>query len=102
MKKGHLAKLRLRLVEYQELRKALKLEKVPDYTTLYRFFHRLKQGTIHRALAETVQQIKVNDAGGTLAVDAMGLAPGAISTFFVVRKKIMGMGFPGVIGSNGW
>jgi IS5 family transposase len=84
----------VRLSEHQELRKALELKQVPDYTTLYRFLRRLDEDTIHRALAETVRQIKADDAAVTLAVDATGLAPGSISTFFVKRRKDRGEGLP--------
>jgi hypothetical protein len=82
------------LAEYEELRKALELEQIPDYTTLYRFLRRLGEETIHRALAEAVHQIKADDGSGTLAVDATGLSPGSISTFFVKRKRDHGDGLP--------
>src|SRR5258706_1176020 len=38
-----------RLREHQELRAALKLREVPDYTTLYRFLRRLDDVTVERA-----------------------------------------------------
>src|SRR6202171_4007661 len=36
----------VRLSEHQELRAALKLSAVPDYTTLYRFLRRLEDDTV--------------------------------------------------------
>jgi IS5 family transposase len=84
----------IRLAEHQELRKALELERVPDYTTLYRFLRRLKEETIHRALAETVHQFEVDEEGVVVAVDATGLSPGSVSTFFVKRRKDRGNGLP--------
>jgi hypothetical protein len=57
----------VRLGEHRELRQALRLGSVPDFTTLYRFRPRLDEVTIDRA------------------VDATGLARGAVSTVFVRR-----------------
>src|SRR5229473_8085030 len=45
-----------RLREHQELRAALKLREVPDYTTLYRFLRRLDDVTVDRGLRETVRR----------------------------------------------
>ena len=42
----------VRLREHGELRKALRLQSVPDYTTLYRFLKRLDDQTIDQALGE--------------------------------------------------
>jgi hypothetical protein len=66
----------------------------PYYTTLYRFLCRLEEDMIHRAIAGTVQQIKANNASATLAVDATGLAPGSISTFFINHKRDRSEGLP--------
>jgi hypothetical protein len=57
----------VRLGEHRELRQTLGLSSVPDFTTLYRFLKRLESQTIEGA------------------VDATGLAQGAVSTFFVRR-----------------
>ena len=65
-----------RLSEHRELRQVLGLASVPDFTTLYRFLQRLDDQTIDRAVGET---------GDRVAVDATGLAQGAVSTFFVRR-----------------
>src|ERR687896_1502763 len=85
----------VRLAEHVELRASLELHQVPDYTTLYRFFRRLDEEIISRALAQAVGRLPPPPAGGTtVAVDATGLAPGSISTFFVKRAKDWGDGLP--------
>jgi Transposase domain (DUF772) len=79
----------VRLGEHRELRQALGLASVPDFTTLYRFLQRLDDVTIDRAVGETVRRLrgarKKNRRKGRVAVDATGLAQGAVSTFFVRR-----------------
>src|SRR6266446_10572053 len=45
----------VRLSEHRELRQALGLASVPDFTTLYRFLRRLDDVTIDRAVGETVR-----------------------------------------------
>lgn len=79
----------VRLREHGELRRVLQLRSVPDYTTLYRFLKRLEEDTIHQALGEAARRL---GTGGSrrrrrarVAVDATGLAQGAVSTFFVRR-----------------
>ena len=79
----------VRLREHGELRRVLRLRSVPDYTTLYRFLRRLDDKTINQALGEAVRRL---GTGGPrrrrrarVAVDATGLAQGAVSTFFVRR-----------------
>src|SRR2546430_911169 len=47
-----------RLREHQELRAALRLPAVPDYTTLYRFLRRLEDDTVDRGLSETVRWLR--------------------------------------------
>lgn len=73
--------------EHSELRRALQLRSVPDYTTLYRFLRRLDEAAITRALNEVVYRIPLPGPyrRAQVAVDATGLSPGAISTFFVRR-----------------
>ena len=67
----------------------LGLASVPDYTTLYRFLKRLGNAPIHHALGATVRRLRGTQRTGRkrarVAVDATGLAPGAVSTFFVRR-----------------
>lgn len=88
----------VRLREHHELRQALQLKKVPDYTTLHRFMRRLDEELLQRALQAVVEHLDtaskpIKKRGGgsrsaegrIVAVDATGLAPGSISTFFVKR-----------------
>lgn len=77
----------VRLAEHSELRRALELRSVPDFTTLYRFLRRLEEAAITRALNEVVHRIPLPGPRRRthVAVDATGLSPGAISTFFVRR-----------------
>src|SRR5437879_7903376 len=48
----------IRLREHQELRTALQLPAVPDYTTLYRFLRRLEDDAVDRGLSETVRRLR--------------------------------------------
>jgi Transposase DDE domain/Transposase domain (DUF772) len=84
----------VRLAEYAELRTALGLRYVPDSTTVYRFLRRLDEAALEHTLSAVVQRL-VSPPGlqTTVAVDATGLAPGAVSTFFVTRAKDRGEGF---------
>lgn len=78
----------VRLSEHRELRRVLALTSVPDYTTLYRFLKRLGDGPIHQALGATVRRLRGKSRQkrrARVAVDATGLAQGAVSTFFVRR-----------------
>src|SRR6202008_1776836 len=79
----------VRLAEHRELRQILGLVSVPDFTTLYRFLQRLDDVTIDQAVGETVRQLRGAHRKGRrrvrVAVDATGLAQGAVSTFFVRR-----------------
>jgi Transposase DDE domain/Transposase domain (DUF772) len=85
----------VRLAEHRELREALGLPVVPDYTTLYRFLRRLTEEVLEHTLSAAVQRlIPQIDGPATVAVDATGLTPGAISTFFVKRIKDRAPGFP--------
>ncbi len=86
----------VRLSEHSDLRQALSLNQTPDFTTFYRFMQRLDLQVIQKALQETALQIlKARPTEKhILAVDATGLAPGAISTFFINRKRDRGQGLP--------
>lgn len=80
----------VRLREHRELRGVLGLEGVPDYTTLYRFLKRLKKKEIDEALREAARRVRW--PGGRrrrarVAVDATGLAHGAVSSFFIRRLR---------------
>jgi len=67
----------------------LGLTSVPDFTTFCRFLQRLDDQTIDRAVGETVRRLRGTRKKGRrparAAVDATGLAQGAVSTFFVRR-----------------
>ena len=77
----------VRLGEHQELRRALGLASVPDHTTVCRFLRRLKEEDLAKALAEVVKRFpRYKGRPSIVAIDATGLAPGAISTFFVHRR----------------
>jgi IS5 family transposase len=86
----------VRLQEHVELRMALGLQQTPDYTTFYRFMRRLNTDLIQTALQEAALQVmkKRPTKQAVFAVDATGLAPGAISTFFINRKRDRGEGLP--------
>ncbi|HZP17684.1 MAG TPA: transposase [Terriglobales bacterium] len=78
----------VRLREHGELRRVLRLRSVPDYTTLYRFLKRLDDQTINQALGEAARRLGMGSGHrrrARVAVDATGLAQGAVSTFFVRR-----------------
>ena len=84
----------VRLAEQRELRQVLGLTRVPDFTTLYRFWQRLGDGTIDRAVGETVRRLRGARRKGRrrarVGVDATGWAPGAVSTFLVRRLHHQG------------
>src|SRR5215467_3345612 len=48
----------VRLGEHRELRQALGLTSVPDFTTLYRFLQRLDEAAIDRAVGETARRMR--------------------------------------------
>lgn len=90
-----LRKTEVRLAEHGELRSALGLRKAPDHTTLYRFLRRLDERALVAALNETVRglpkpSLHEQEPAAIVAVDATGLAPGAISTFYVRRTHNRG------------
>ncbi len=82
----------VRLAEHGELRRALELHAVPDHTTLFRFMLRLPEEVIGQVLAEVVRRFQKRQPNSgksqsSVAVDATGLAPGSISTFFIRRRE---------------
>ena len=84
----------VRFAEHRELRAALGLDQVPDHPTLYRFLRRLDEAVLEQVLSAVVQRLLPQPGPqATVAVGATGLAPGAISTFFVKRAKDRGEGF---------
>jgi len=86
----------VRLQEHSDLRMALELKRTPDYTTFYRFMRRLDLRLVQTALQEAALQFMQTQQPekAILAVDATGLAPGAVSTFFINRKRDRGQGLP--------
>jgi hypothetical protein len=82
----------VRLGEHGELRRTLELQAVPDYSTLFRFMLRVEEQLIAQVLSEVVRRFQrrkpaPDKAKSIVAVDATGLAPGAISTFFIRRRE---------------
>ena len=75
----------VRLGEHQELRAALGLERVPDYTTLYYFLRRLDGEVVTHALraAGGRRATAATPEGMVVAVDATGFSPTAASRYFV-------------------
>src|SRR5579859_2109580 len=77
---------KVRLSEHAELRSALQLNSVPDYTTLYRFLRRLREEDVAQVLQEIVRRMPGRwESPATVGVDATGLAQSAMSSFFVRR-----------------
>src|SRR6202048_579879 len=77
-----------RLREHQELRAALKLREVPDYTTLYRFLRRLDDGTAESGVGETVRRLRRRRRRAvSVAIDGTGLSYNSVSTFFIRRRE---------------
>src|SRR6266849_6098776 len=78
----------VRLREHQELRAALHLPAVPDYTTLYRFLRRLEDDTVDRGLQETVLRLRRRRSRPlSAAIDGTGLSDTSVSTFFHRRLE---------------
>ena len=76
-----------RLLEHSDLRRVLRLQSVPDYTTLYRFLKRLQPEDVRRVLQAVVKRMPGKRQRRTVAVDATGLAKGAISSYFIRRMQ---------------
>jgi len=76
----------VRLSEHSELRSALGLNSVPDYTTLYRFLARLDPADVARVMNEIRRRMPGSDRSpATVAIDATGLAQAAVSRYFIRR-----------------
>jgi hypothetical protein len=89
----------VRLAEHSDLRRALGLERVPDHTTLYRFMRRVTDEMLNEVLGAVATRLVPRRRGrkrqkAVVAVDATGLAPGSISTFFINRRTDRGEGLP--------
>src|SRR6267378_6834172 len=78
----------VRLREHHELRAALHLPAVPDYTTLYRFLRRLEDDAVDRGLQETVRRLRRRRSRPiAAAIDGTGLSDTSVSTFFHRRLE---------------
>ena len=89
----------VRLAEHSDLRAALGLERVPDHTTLYRFMRRVTDEMLDEVLTAVATRLVPRRRGrkrqkAVVAVDATGLAPGSVSTFFINRRTDRGEGLP--------
>jgi Transposase DDE domain/Transposase domain (DUF772) len=89
----------VRLAEHSDLRRALGLGRVPDHTTLYRFMRRVTDETLDEVLVAVAARLVPRRRGrkrkkAVVAVDATGLAPGSVSTFFINRRTDRGEGLP--------
>jgi hypothetical protein len=78
----------VRLREHQELRAALQLPAVPDYTTLYGFLRRMEDDSVDRGLRETVRRLRRRRRRPvSAAIDGTGLSDTSVSTFFLRRLE---------------
>lgn len=89
----------VRLAEHSDLRQALDLERAPDHTTLYRFMRRVSDELLDAVLITVATRLvprrpRRKRKKAVVAVDATGLAPGSISTFFINRRTDRGEGLP--------
>jgi IS5 family transposase len=87
----------VRLAEHSDLRSALDLERVPDHTTLYRFMRRVTDKMLDEVLVAIATRLMPRRRGrkqkkAVAAVDATGLSPGSVSTFFINRRTDRGEG----------
>ena len=81
----------VRLSEHSELRSALRLSSVPDYTTLCRFLTRVQEEDVARAMNELVGRMPGRwRSPATVGVDATGLAQAAVSSYFIRRVEHFG------------
>jgi len=71
----------VRLSEHGELRRALRLRRVPDYTTLHRFLRRVPEPAFAALLEETVRRFP-RPGPARVAVDGTGLSHRAVSTYY--------------------
>lgn len=89
----------VRLAEHSDLRRALGLERAPGHTTLYRFMRRVSDEALDEVLIAVATRLVPRSRGrkrkkAVVAVDATGLAPGSVSTFFINRRTGRGEGLP--------
>jgi IS5 family transposase len=79
----------IRLSEHGELRAALELEGVPDYSTLCKFLTRLDETALNQALGLIAREFPryKGRSRSIVAVDATGLSPSSLSTYFIRRRQ---------------
>ena len=79
----------VRLNEHAELRRALQLRTVPDYSTLCLFVGRLREQDLAKALQAVAKKFPGYKAqrGVAVAVDSTGLGRGALSAYYVRRRS---------------
>ena len=79
------------LQQHSELHSALRLKPIPDYTTLSRFLLRLNPDDVARVMNEIVRRMPGKwRSPATIAVDATGMAQGAVSSYFIRRVEHFG------------
>lgn len=83
----------VRLNEHAELRHALGLQKVPDYTSLYRFLRRVPEAVLAQALQETARRFPTPGAPVRVAIDGTGLTHRAVSAYYHKRTQLRGFPF---------
>src|SRR5919107_768014 len=89
----------VRLAEPSGLRGALGFERGPHPTALHRFMRPVTDEVLDEVLVAVATRLVPRRRGrkrkkAVVAVDATGLAPGSISTFFINRRADRGEGLP--------
>lgn len=76
------------LAEHAAWRRALRVEKVPDHMTVYRFLRRLTPFLLTSVLQAVLRRLLFTRPANktTVAIDATGLIPDTISTFWIQRR----------------
>ena len=81
----------VRLREHTELRSALALKSVSDYTTLYRFLARTDVADVAHVMDEVVERMPGRRRRRvTVGDDATDLVQGAVSSYFIRRVEHFG------------
>jgi len=83
----------VRLSEHAELRRALGLDSVPDYTTLYRFLRRVPESVLAEALHEAARRFPASGTPARVAIDGTGLTHRAVSAYYHKRTQLHGFPF---------
>lgn len=80
----------VRVGEHSDLRRALGLDTVPDYTTLYRFMRRLSPPVLAQAVDEVVRRFPPPQGPVRVAIDGTGLTHRAVSAYYHKRTQLQG------------